>query len=74
LKVHLHHFSKIKSPKEVTKQQESRFFILFLLDDRRIRIRIHTYDWIRIREAKKHVDPVDPDSDPEHWSLVLTQV
>jgi hypothetical protein len=33
LKVHLHHFSKIKSPKEITKQQESRFFLLFLLDD-----------------------------------------
>jgi hypothetical protein len=29
LKVHLHHFSKIKSQKEVTKQQESRFFLLF---------------------------------------------
>jgi hypothetical protein len=25
------------SPKEVTKQKESRFFLLFLLDDRRIR-------------------------------------
>ncbi len=25
LKVHLHHFSKIKCPKEVTKQEESRF-------------------------------------------------
>jgi hypothetical protein len=35
LKVHLHHFSKIKSPKEVTKQ-ESRFFLLILLDDRRM--------------------------------------
>jgi hypothetical protein len=22
---------------------------------------------MRIREAQKHVDPVDPDSDPEHW-------
>ncbi len=54
LKVHYHHFSIIKSPKEVTKQC-SRFFLLFLLDDRRI----------RIREAQKHVDPVDPD--PEHW-------
>jgi hypothetical protein len=31
-KVHLHHFSKIKSQKEVTKQQESRVFFLFLLD------------------------------------------
>jgi hypothetical protein len=37
-----------------------------LHDDRRIRIRIHTSDeWIRIREAQKHVDPVDPDSDPD---------
>jgi hypothetical protein len=33
LKVHLHHFSKIKSQKEVTKQYESRFFLLFF--DRR---------------------------------------
>ncbi len=40
LKVHLHDFSKIKSHKEVTKQKESRFFLLFLLDDRRIRSRI----------------------------------
>jgi hypothetical protein len=55
----------VKSPKEVTRQYESRFFLLFLLDERRIRI--HTSDkWIRIREAQKHVDPVDPDSDPEH--------
>ncbi len=38
------------------------FFLLFLHDDRRIRI--------QIREAKKHVDPVDPDSDPEHWFFV----
>jgi hypothetical protein len=37
-------FAKIKSPKEVTKQKESRFFLLFLLDDGRIRIRIHTSD------------------------------
>jgi hypothetical protein len=39
-----------------------------LHDDGRIRIqiRIHTCDkWIRIREAKKHVDPVDPDLDPD---------
>jgi hypothetical protein len=48
-------------------------FLLFLHDDRRIRIqsriRIHTSDeWILIREAQKHVDPdpVDPDADPEH--------
>jgi hypothetical protein len=60
LKVHLHYFSKIKkSPKKVSKQQESRVFLLFLLADRRIRIQIHTSDngsgsrlknmWIRIR-------------------------
>ncbi len=40
LKIHLHHFSNIKSNKEVTKQEESRFFLLFLLDDRRIRSQI----------------------------------
>ncbi len=44
LNVHLNHFLKIKSPKEVTKQYKSMFFLLFLLDDRRIRIRI----WIHI--------------------------
>ncbi len=38
LKVHLHHFSKIKNQKDVTKQYESRFLLLFLLGDRRIRI------------------------------------
>ncbi len=43
----------------------------------RIRIRIHTCDkWIQMRilEAHKHVDPVDPDDesdpDPQHWCLV----
>ena len=47
-----------------------KVFLLFLLDERRIRI--HTSDkWIRIREAQKHVDPVDPDSDPEHcWEQI----
>ncbi len=29
----LHNFSKIKSHKEVTKQKELKFFLLFLLDD-----------------------------------------
>ncbi len=36
LKVHLHHFSKVKCQKEVAKQKESRFFLLFLLGDKRI--------------------------------------
>jgi hypothetical protein len=44
LKVHLHHFSKIKSQTEVAKQYKSRFFLLFLLTDRKIRIRIYTFD------------------------------
>ncbi len=63
----LHHFSQIKSQKEVTKQEESRFFLLFLLDDRRIRI--------RVQEAKKHADP-DPDSypDPQHCRWVYQSV
>jgi hypothetical protein len=55
-----------RCPKEVTKQEKSRFFLLFFLDDRRI----------RIREAQKRVNPVDPDPDsdpdPEHcFSLYL---
>jgi hypothetical protein len=40
--LHLHHFPKKKSKKDVTEHWESRFFILFLLGDRRIRI--HTFD------------------------------
>jgi hypothetical protein len=71
-------FSKIKSQKEVTKQKESWFFLLILLGDRKIwiRIRIHSSDyWIRIRiqEAQKHVDP-DPDmpnQDPQHWGILV---
>ncbi len=37
------------------------FFLLFLHDDRKIRI--------RIQEAQKHTDLTDPDSDPnpQHW-------
>ncbi len=66
LKAHLHQFSKIMSPKEVTKQEVSRFFLLFLLDDRRlIEGSGSGSTGIRIREAQKHVDPVDPDSDPD---------
>jgi hypothetical protein len=41
-----------KRPQKVKKKSESRFILLFLLGDRRIRIRIriHTSDkWIRIR-------------------------
>ncbi len=74
-------FFKHKKSKRVTKQQESRFFLLFLHDDRRIwiriqsriRIRIHTSDqWIWIREPPKNVDPVDPDSDPHSATLMFS--
>ncbi len=44
LKMHLHHSSKIKSHKEVTKQWKWRFFLVFLLNKGRIRIRIRTSD------------------------------
>ncbi len=51
LKLHLHHYSKLKSYKEVTEQWELRFFLLFMLNYRRIRI--HTlHQWIRIQDAK----------------------
>ncbi len=46
LRLHLQNFSKIKSHKEVPKQEEWSFSLLFLLDDRRSRIRIreaHSY-------------------------------
>jgi hypothetical protein len=39
--------------------------LTILHDDRRIRI--------RIRMAKKHVDPVDPDPDSEHWKVPLNE-
>ncbi len=47
---------------------ESRFFLLCLLENRRIRIQGR----IRILEAQKHVDPVDLDldSDPEHCLIL----
>ncbi len=67
--VHLHHsYKKKRHNKEVTKQWKSRFFLLFLLDDGRIRFR--TCDLrMQIREAQKHTDPTDPDADPDpqHW-------
>ncbi len=53
--VHWHHFSTIKSPKEVTKQKKSRFFLLFLLYDGRIPSLIRTYHKrirTRIRKAQ----------------------
>jgi hypothetical protein len=57
---------KDKKSKRSHKTVRIKVFLTILLDDSRIRIWIHTSDyWIRIREAQKHEDPVDPD--PEHW-------
>ena len=65
---------KDKKSKRSHKTVGINVFQLFLLDHSRIqiwtrtRIRIHgtstSDEWIRIREAQKHSDPVDPDSDP----------
>jgi hypothetical protein len=52
------------------------FFLLFLPDDRRIRIRIHISNyWIRmrIREAQKHMDATDPDPHPQHCYELYTK-
>jgi hypothetical protein len=48
-------FFKDKKPKRSHKTVGIKVLLLFLLDDRRI----------RIREAQKHVDRAVPD--PEHW-------
>ncbi len=53
LKVHLHSVSKDKSHKEVTKQDKSRLFLVYLLDDGRIRIRTNND---KIRDAQKLMD------------------
>ncbi len=69
LKVHLHHFSKTKSHQDVTKQQESTLFLLFFLDDRRIR------PPIRIQEAQKHTDIKGSDQrkNKRVWSDINTR-
>ncbi len=77
--VHLHNFSKIKSQKESQNSRNQGFsYYLCMMIEGSGSGSIHltigsrsgsitSYLWIRIREAQKHVDPVDPDSDPEHW-------
>ncbi len=42
------------------------YYFCLMFDGRRIRIHISD-QWIRIREAQKHVDPVNPD--PEHCKM-----
>jgi hypothetical protein len=68
LKVHLHHFAKIKMHKDV-KNSRNQGFLTILLDNRRTRISISDERiMIRIQEAQKHTDPTDPD--PQHWFLL----
>jgi hypothetical protein len=49
----------IKSQKRSHKTVEFKVFLTILLNGRRI----------RIQEAQKHVDPVDPDPDSQHWFI-----
>jgi hypothetical protein len=72
LKVHLHHFSKIKCQKESQKSRNqgfSYYFCMMVEGSGSIPLTSGSI-WIRIWEAKKHVDPVDPDPDsdldPQH--------
>jgi hypothetical protein len=56
LKVHLHHFSKIKSKKNSQNSRNQGFSYYFgMMIERSGSIPL----WIRIREAQKHVNP-DP--------------
>jgi hypothetical protein len=63
LKVHIHNFSKIKSPKKSQNGRNqcfSYYFCLLMEGSGSETDPIHTSDeWIRIRVAQKHVDP-DP--------------
>jgi hypothetical protein len=72
LKMHLHHSPKIKSYKEDKKTVEIKVFLLFLLDDRRIQIRIRkivtdpdTGEFQKHTDRPKTYGPRDPD--PQHW-------
>ncbi len=66
LKLHLHHFSKIKSQKESQNRRNQGFLKLFLHDNRRIRIPMS------MTSGSGYLWLVDPDPDPQHclreWS------
>ncbi len=74
LKEHLHHFSKIKSQNESQNSRNNGFSYFFMMIEgsrsgSRVgsgseSIPLNSGYRTRIREAKKHVDPVDPD--PQH--------
>ncbi len=66
-------FFKDKKSKRSHKTVGIKVFLLFWLEDRRIRIRTRalTHERIRIQEAQEHMDPADPD--PQHCKkLCLT--
>jgi hypothetical protein len=55
-------FFKDKKIQKSHKTVRVKVFLLFLFD----------YRGIRIREAQKRMDPVDPDPDPEHCCQILS--
>ncbi len=59
----------VKSHKKVTKQQKSRFFLLFLLDDGGSgagSVLVTNGSECGFPEAQKHTNHTDPDPDPQH--------
>jgi hypothetical protein len=71
LKVHLHHFAKIKSHKEVknsSNQGFSHYFCFIKEGSGYGSVPLTNESRIRIQKAQKHTDPTDPD--PQHWSLL----
>jgi hypothetical protein len=69
LKVHLHYFSKIKSQKESQNRRNqgfSYYFCMIIEGSGSGSIPLTSGSGSGSGRPKKYVDPVDPDSDPEH--------
>ena len=64
LKVHLHHFSKIKSQKESqnSRNQGFSYYFCMMIEGSGS---IPQTNWSGSGRPKKHVDPVDPDPDSD---------
>jgi hypothetical protein len=71
LKVYLHHFSKIKSPKEITNRRNQGFSFYFCLMIKGSESRSRSIPLCSGfgSGTRKHVDLVDPD--PEHWCFAI---